>query len=260
MTNITDKIVRLRKYRKLTQKEVAERLGFSIVGYSKIERGETSLTIDRLYQICEILDVNINYFFIEQIDDNTFKMLDEKKELSKNKIEQYQNEQNNYEEKVQITELVFAFHNLFYNLSIKIVGGLVEANPRVHFYNNLNLYLNNLSNDSKGFSWFVEFISIYNIEGLKNRYQEFFNLVQVENNHNDLNDILHNYEIIKKDITLKRLVNEWYAYFFSKLYTELFENNTVYSFLKDNEKDFELLADKQIFSLWLEYKKSKEQG
>lgn len=54
-----DKIRTLREQKQLTQEDVAERLFMSVSGYSKIERGETRLNMERLEQIADVLDVDI---------------------------------------------------------------------------------------------------------------------------------------------------------------------------------------------------------
>lgn len=54
-----DKIRTLREQKQLTQEDVAERLFMSVSGYSKIERGETRLNMERLEQIANVLDIDI---------------------------------------------------------------------------------------------------------------------------------------------------------------------------------------------------------
>lgn len=54
-----DKIRTLRESKQLTQEDMAERLFMSPSGYSKIERGETRLNMERLGQIADILEVDI---------------------------------------------------------------------------------------------------------------------------------------------------------------------------------------------------------
>lgn len=56
---VYDKIRMLREAQKITQEELAERLSMSASGYSKIERGETQLSINRLQQIADILSVSV---------------------------------------------------------------------------------------------------------------------------------------------------------------------------------------------------------
>jgi len=50
------KTERLKK--KLTQEYIADELNISQRAYSKIENNEVQLKIDRLYRICEILDIS----------------------------------------------------------------------------------------------------------------------------------------------------------------------------------------------------------
>ncbi|VEG13505.1 helix-turn-helix domain-containing protein [Moraxella cuniculi] len=54
-----DKIRTLREAKKITQEEFAEKLSMSASGYSKIERGETQLNLNRLQQIADILAISV---------------------------------------------------------------------------------------------------------------------------------------------------------------------------------------------------------
>lgn len=54
-----DKIRSVRNQNKLTQEQVAEKLGISTNGYSKIEKGQTKLSIERLQEIANIFDIDI---------------------------------------------------------------------------------------------------------------------------------------------------------------------------------------------------------
>lgn len=56
---LNDKIRVLREMHNWTQDEMAEKMQMSKSGYSKIERGETKLTTERLEQVAEIFDVDI---------------------------------------------------------------------------------------------------------------------------------------------------------------------------------------------------------
>jgi transcriptional regulator with XRE-family HTH domain len=51
------KIRELRKNKGFSQKNMAEKLNLSISGYAKIESGENFLSVDRMLEICRILDV-----------------------------------------------------------------------------------------------------------------------------------------------------------------------------------------------------------
>ena len=55
-----EKIRLLRNEHEWSQKEMAEKLQMSVNGYSKIERGESNLNMERLQQIAETLGVSLN--------------------------------------------------------------------------------------------------------------------------------------------------------------------------------------------------------
>lgn len=56
---IHEKIRTLRKEKQWSQEEFAAKLGLSVNGYRKIERGETRLNIPRLQQLADIFEVDI---------------------------------------------------------------------------------------------------------------------------------------------------------------------------------------------------------
>ncbi len=56
---VNEKIRFMRESKSWSQEEMASKLGMSITGYSKIERGETRLTIPKLEQIVEVFDTDI---------------------------------------------------------------------------------------------------------------------------------------------------------------------------------------------------------
>lgn len=62
--NIRDQIrqnVRdLREDKKLTQKQVAQKLEMSETGYAKMERGEVQIRIERLQQLAQIFEVDLS--------------------------------------------------------------------------------------------------------------------------------------------------------------------------------------------------------
>ncbi len=63
---INEKIALVRIARKLTQAQLAQKLGISVTSYAKLERGESELTVHRLSQICKILRCKEWIFFVEQ--------------------------------------------------------------------------------------------------------------------------------------------------------------------------------------------------
>jgi transcriptional regulator with XRE-family HTH domain len=57
LSKIGDRIRVCRAEKKLSQENVAQELGISVTAYSKIERGQTNVSIGRLEQIATCLDV-----------------------------------------------------------------------------------------------------------------------------------------------------------------------------------------------------------
>lgn len=57
--NVNEKVRFLREAQGWSQEEMAEKVGLSVHGYAKIERGETQLNIPRLRQICDVLNYDL---------------------------------------------------------------------------------------------------------------------------------------------------------------------------------------------------------
>jgi transcriptional regulator with XRE-family HTH domain len=60
---ITNRIKDAREKKNYSQQYLAEQLGISQKAYSKIENGETKLTVDNLLKISKVLEVNLNELF-----------------------------------------------------------------------------------------------------------------------------------------------------------------------------------------------------
>lgn len=58
-----NRIRMLRLSRNLTQAFVADELGIDVANYSRMERGETKISIDRMEHLSMIFEVEINTFF-----------------------------------------------------------------------------------------------------------------------------------------------------------------------------------------------------
>ena len=56
---INEKIRQLREQHQLSQENMADKLGVSVTGYAKIERGEVRSNLPRLEQISEVFDMDI---------------------------------------------------------------------------------------------------------------------------------------------------------------------------------------------------------
>ncbi len=101
MEVVVNKIKEYRKKKGYSHVNMAFELGMSQVAYSKIEKNETKLSVERLFKIAEILetpvenflDINPNNIFNQTLNDNSILYQDfenlnqENKEKSK-KIEQ----------------------------------------------------------------------------------------------------------------------------------------------------------------------------
>lgn len=60
MENIIDKIKDIRKQKGFSHEYMAHHLNMSQPAYSKIEKNETVLSVDRLFKIAEILETPVN--------------------------------------------------------------------------------------------------------------------------------------------------------------------------------------------------------
>ena len=60
MNNIGENIKKLRELKSFTRESIASNLKMSLSNYSKIERGEIDLTISRIHEIANVLEVDIS--------------------------------------------------------------------------------------------------------------------------------------------------------------------------------------------------------
>lgn len=58
---IGKKIASLRKEQKMTQEQLAEKLDISVKHCSSVERGLSSLSLEKLIQVCEIFNVSLDF-------------------------------------------------------------------------------------------------------------------------------------------------------------------------------------------------------
>ncbi|OOH90902.1 transcriptional regulator [Pasteurellaceae bacterium 15-036681] len=57
---IYDKVRVMREVRQWSQEEMAEKMGMSVTGYAKIERGQSKLHYDKLEQIANVFNISVN--------------------------------------------------------------------------------------------------------------------------------------------------------------------------------------------------------
>jgi transcriptional regulator with XRE-family HTH domain len=60
MKNIGDNIKKFRELKNITREQLASDLKMSLSNYSKIERGEIDLTISRVHEIANILEIDVS--------------------------------------------------------------------------------------------------------------------------------------------------------------------------------------------------------
>ncbi|MCP1384046.1 helix-turn-helix domain-containing protein [Runella salmonicolor] len=65
--NYLENIKRIRKTAGLTQIDMSERLGLTKNNYGKVENGQVELTVNRLYQIADILGVSVTTLLEENV-------------------------------------------------------------------------------------------------------------------------------------------------------------------------------------------------
>lgn len=63
---IHEKLRTIRQSRGLTQDYIAEQLKIDTVNYGRIERGKAKVTVERLIEICHILDIEASRLFEEK--------------------------------------------------------------------------------------------------------------------------------------------------------------------------------------------------
>ena len=72
-----DKIKFFRLSKNLTQTYLADQLGIDTGNYSRLERGETKISIERLTKIAEVLEVDMNMLLNDTTNENQSKSLQE---------------------------------------------------------------------------------------------------------------------------------------------------------------------------------------
>lgn len=71
---IGKRISQLRKEKHMTQEQLAEKLDISIKHCSCVERGMASLSLERLIDLCDILDTTLDYLVRGNIADKKSKI------------------------------------------------------------------------------------------------------------------------------------------------------------------------------------------
>lgn len=114
--NAIENIQRIRSEKRLSQAEMAEKLGMAQNNYGKIERGITELTVERLYKIAEILGTTP----VELLGFENSK-LEEKEE-----IKNLKDEINRLEKLLSDSHLISNFHGDLYSGIFEIIDDTLE--------------------------------------------------------------------------------------------------------------------------------------
>lgn len=116
MKEILNRIKSLRTAKNLKQADFAKLINMTQGGYSKIELGETELTIERLYKIADVLSVNIEYLLFGENEDKG-SLKSKEVDLLKKEIEMLSYMNNLQKEKLENVSFkaneVFKEHILF---------------------------------------------------------------------------------------------------------------------------------------------------
>lgn len=63
MSEVHETVRAMREINQFTQEEMAEKLGMSVNGYSKLERGICKISLEKLEQIAHIFNINVSELF-----------------------------------------------------------------------------------------------------------------------------------------------------------------------------------------------------
>ena len=117
--NAIENIQRIRNEKRISQAEMAEKLGIAQNNYGKIERGITELTVERLYKIAEILGTTP----VELLGFENSK-LKEKEEIKE--IKNLKDEIIGLEKLLSDSHLISNFHDDLYLGIFEIIDGILE--------------------------------------------------------------------------------------------------------------------------------------
>ena len=108
---VIEKIRFMRTFKGWTQEELADKLGISTHAYAKIERGETDVSLSRIKQIADVMEIELSQLF--NLDENTIVNL-----TGKNQVYTFQcnqcndlkvntlDEQENYKHELEKTHFI----------------------------------------------------------------------------------------------------------------------------------------------------------
>ena len=93
-SSIKQKIYEIRRQKGISQEKMAQLLGISINSFRKLERGETILINDRLWEIAKILEVSLEELTLEEDFNTGMSLADTERQKFLTQIEELRNENN----------------------------------------------------------------------------------------------------------------------------------------------------------------------
>lgn len=87
LVDISCEFIKYRMNNKLTQKDLAEKLGITQAMVSKLESGDYNPTVKMLFEIAQKLNWKFNLTFTSQVKNNDYEYLETKEEQSKEYFE-----------------------------------------------------------------------------------------------------------------------------------------------------------------------------
>ncbi len=101
---IHEKLKQLREVNQWSQEDMAEKIHVTPSSYSKIERGETRLTLERLEQLAEVFNVDISKLI--QPDSNFYYQINENADNNKNGQFYTDNKDDFYQMEIEKLQLI----------------------------------------------------------------------------------------------------------------------------------------------------------
>ncbi|MBA7572519.1 hypothetical protein ES708_14302 [subsurface metagenome] len=242
--DVIQKIIQLRKKKGLTQQHMADKLGIALYNYGKLERGITNITLQRLDEIAEVLEVTVADFFIStpKKNDNMLRSIIDSEAIgfkspTDNKLDKDVGLQIS---SIQIVELKEDISTLFLEIARELLcdkDRLIETiEPEILYKTFAKAYIDG-----------------YKIEGI---VFEWFTIWAKENLHLDPKN--PNQPVYKigpqdlKNIEMEPVYRQWTDWFYKCMYLEAFQIPYIEKFMRRNSMLIQGL-DINLYQIWEEY-------
>lgn len=106
-----ENIKAIRKAKGLTQQEMSDKIGMAKNNYGKVENGQIELTVSRLYQIADILEVSVIALLGESTEDSN--VIAELKETNAHLTKKVEEIEENYNRTKEMFDAVWPFAKIF---------------------------------------------------------------------------------------------------------------------------------------------------